>query len=157
MVSLSCWYFVLTHCGLVTLYGDRSGSTLAQVMACCLMAPSHYLNQCWLMISDVLWHSPDSNFTKNKILIVEMSWKFTKIETGVKSPRGQWVNVKVKKNAATGLGFFRKKPISSRTPGKKWKKPISSSFVRTKLEETGQNWKKLWKMSEMLEENTYHT
>ena len=29
-------------------------STLAQVMACCLMAPSHYLNQCWLMISAVL-------------------------------------------------------------------------------------------------------
>ena len=51
----------------------------------------------------------------------------------------------------SGLGFFRKKPISSGTPGKKWKKPISSSFVRTKLEETGQNWKKLWKMSEMLE------
>ena len=50
-----------------------------------------------------------------------------------------------------GLGVFRKKPISSGTPGKKWKKPISSGFVRTKLEETGQNWKKLWKMSEMLE------
>ena len=30
----------------------RSGSTLAQVMACCLTAPSHYLNQCWLIISD---------------------------------------------------------------------------------------------------------
>ena len=29
----------------------RSGSTLAQVMALCLMAPSHYLNQCWLIIS----------------------------------------------------------------------------------------------------------
>ena len=41
-----------------------------------------------------------------------------------------------------GWVFSRKKPISSRTPGKKWKKPISSSFVRTKLEETGQNWKK---------------
>ena len=25
-------------------------STLAQVMACCLTAPRHYLNQCWLMI-----------------------------------------------------------------------------------------------------------
>ena len=25
-----------------------SGSTLVQVMACCLTAPSHYLNQCWL-------------------------------------------------------------------------------------------------------------
>ena len=55
----------------------------------------------------------------------------------------------------SGLGFFRKKPISSGTPGKKWKKPISSSFVRTKLEETGQNWKKLWKRSEMLEKLPY--
>ena len=44
--------------------------------------------------------------------------------------------------STTGLGFFRKKPISSGTPGKKWKKPISSSFVRTKLEETGQNWER---------------
>ena len=32
-------------------------------MAYCLMASSHYLNQCWLMISEVLWHSPQSNFT----------------------------------------------------------------------------------------------
>ena len=30
------------------IWRDRSGSTLAQVMACCLTAPSHYLNQCWL-------------------------------------------------------------------------------------------------------------
>ena len=43
----------LIHCGLVTPYGNRSGSTLAQVMACCLMAPSHYLNHCWLIISEV--------------------------------------------------------------------------------------------------------
>ena len=42
-----------------------SRSTLAQIMACCLTASSHYLNQCWLMISEVLWHSPDSNFTEN--------------------------------------------------------------------------------------------
>ena len=32
----------------------RTGSTLAQVMACCLTASSHYLNQCWL-ISKVQW------------------------------------------------------------------------------------------------------
>ena len=31
-------------------------STLAQVMASCLTAPSHYLNQCWLLINKVLWH-----------------------------------------------------------------------------------------------------
>ena len=37
----------LAHCGLVTPY--KSGSKLAQVMACCLMAPNHYLNQCLYM------------------------------------------------------------------------------------------------------------
>ena len=33
------------------IWRQRSGSTLAQVMACCLTAPSYYLNQCWLIIS----------------------------------------------------------------------------------------------------------
>ena len=33
-----------------TIWRQRSGSTLAQVMDCCLTAPSHYLNQYWLMI-----------------------------------------------------------------------------------------------------------
>ena len=37
----------------------RSGSILAQAMAWCRQAPSHYLNQCWLIISQVLWHSSD--------------------------------------------------------------------------------------------------
>ena len=37
----------------------RSWSTLVQVMACCLTAPSYYLNQCWLIISKVLWHSSE--------------------------------------------------------------------------------------------------
>ena len=37
----------------------RSWSTLVHVMACCLTAPSHYLNQCWLIISKVLWHSSE--------------------------------------------------------------------------------------------------
>ena len=36
-----------------TIWWYRSGSTLAQVMAWCLTAPSHYLNQCWLIISKV--------------------------------------------------------------------------------------------------------
>ena len=37
----------------------RSGSTLAQLMDCCLTAPSQYLNQCWLLISELLWHTYD--------------------------------------------------------------------------------------------------
>ena len=44
----------LTHCGLVTPYGDRD---LDQVMAWCREAPSHYLNKWWLIISEVQWHS----------------------------------------------------------------------------------------------------
>ena len=33
-----------------TIRWQGTESTLAQVMACCLMAPSHYLNQCWLIM-----------------------------------------------------------------------------------------------------------
>ena len=53
---------MLTLCGLVMPYGNISGWTLAQVMACCLTASSHYLNQCWLIIIGVLQHAHQSNF-----------------------------------------------------------------------------------------------
>ena len=46
-----------------TLWQHRSGSILAQAIACYLMAPSHYLNQCRLIIKGIPWHSPRSNFT----------------------------------------------------------------------------------------------
>ena len=49
---------------------QRSGSTWAQVMTCCLMAPSHYLNQCWLLISGALWCSLDSNFKASAQVII---------------------------------------------------------------------------------------
>ena len=32
-------------------------------MVCCLTAPSHYLSQCWLPISEDLWHSSEANLT----------------------------------------------------------------------------------------------
>ena len=35
------------------IWRNRSGSTLVQIMACCLTAPSHYLNQCWLFVSEL--------------------------------------------------------------------------------------------------------
>ena len=65
MVSLGLNELIHVHCGLVMPYGNRSGPTLAQVIAHCLMAPSYYLNQCWLIISEVLCHSPQGNFTGN--------------------------------------------------------------------------------------------
>ena len=42
----------------------RSGA-LAQVMACCLTVPSHYLNQCGLIISNSRWHSSGDNLTRD--------------------------------------------------------------------------------------------
>ena len=47
----------------MVLNSQSSWSKLVQVMACCLMAPSHYLNQSWLTISEFLRHSPERNFT----------------------------------------------------------------------------------------------
>ena len=49
----------LTHCGVVTPYGVGDLSQLVKVMACFLMAPSHCLNQCWLIISNILWQSSE--------------------------------------------------------------------------------------------------
>ena len=68
---------------------QRSGSTLAQVMACCLMATSHYLNQCWLIISKVQWHPSGSNFSHQSLRLARKY--LSKIL--FKSPRGQWVNL----------------------------------------------------------------
>ena len=36
----------------------RTLSTLVQIIACCLMAPSHNLHQCWITIVEIMWHSP---------------------------------------------------------------------------------------------------
>ena len=56
------------------IWRHRSESTLVQVMACCLSAASHYLNQRWLISSEVLWHSTQSNFPESdwaNILYIE--------------------------------------------------------------------------------------
>ena len=70
----------------------RSWSKLVQVMACCLTAPSHYLSQCWLIISKGLWHSSEDIM----IIRFEVTNQKRKIEYYVfkitlRSPRGQWV------------------------------------------------------------------
>ena len=43
-------------------------------MACCLTAPSHYLNQCWLIISKGEWHSSKGNFTAGISAINHCNW-----------------------------------------------------------------------------------
>ena len=75
------------------IWQHRSGSTLAQVMACCLKAPSHYLNQCWLIINGILWYSPCNNFTSSAWDISTWyEFENYNFEITATSPRGQWVN-----------------------------------------------------------------
>ena len=81
------------------IWHQRSGSTLAQVMAYCLTASSHYLNQCWLIISKVQWHPPESNFTKDTS-VTEISCKITYLNfcsnlPGVNELRWTWEGLSV--------------------------------------------------------------
>ena len=48
----------LTHWPLVISYGNKNLVSIGH----------HYLNQCWLIISEALWHSPEGNFTGNTVL-----------------------------------------------------------------------------------------
>ena len=75
------------------IWRHRSGSILVQVMACCLTAPSHYLNQCWLIVSKALWHSSEGNFSRDNSAINHLNLfenHSSKIQS--KPTRGQWVN-----------------------------------------------------------------
>ena len=85
----------LTHCGLVTPYSNIDHrSTLAQVMAYCLMTPSNYLNQCWLVISKVQWDLSKGNFTRDTSAINHWNWPENNLsKISFKYPRGQWVKL----------------------------------------------------------------
>ena len=70
------------------------GSSLAQAMAWCLTTSSHYLNQCWVVNSQVLWQSHGSNFTASAqaTILYNECEKYT-FEIALIYPRGQWVKM----------------------------------------------------------------
>ena len=70
----------------IALWCQISLSTSAQVMTSCLTVPNHYLNQCWIIISTVLWHSAGGNFTRNVLLMLHLDLKM-KLDTAA-SHRG---------------------------------------------------------------------
>ena len=77
-ISPLLWHFVWLHslCLSNVIKLRLFRSALTKVVACCLMAPSDPLKQCWLTISDVLWHPPDGNSLEMlKTSIVDMSLK----------------------------------------------------------------------------------
>ena len=58
-------------------------------MACCLTAPGHYLNQCWLIISKVEWHSSKGNFTRDTSAINHWDYLTNQVpKMSFKFPRG---------------------------------------------------------------------
>ena len=96
--------YINTHpfvCKLIGAYWRHMAaeiwSILAQVMACCLTAPSHYLNQGWLIIRGVLWHSSENSFA-GIAQGINSGYKFEKdiLKIIFKSLRGQWVSFTLK-------------------------------------------------------------
>ena len=95
---LSCFVLVilsqtLTHCGLVMPYGDKD---LGQHWL--RQGPVAWWHQAitWInvdIIKGVLWHSPESNFTRgvDDINLWRLFKDYT-FEIMTTSPRGQWVN-----------------------------------------------------------------
>ena len=78
-----------------TIRRHRSGSTLAQVMTCCLAAPSHYMNQCWHLVSEVFFFLPSlgNKFTVSaQTIIVYYKFENYSFEIIAISTRGQWVD-----------------------------------------------------------------
>ena len=55
----------LTYWNKVMPNGIRSWSSMVQVMACSLTAPSHYLRQYWPTINMIIWHSFQANVYLN--------------------------------------------------------------------------------------------
>ena len=77
----------------------RSGSTLAQVMVCCLTAPSHYLNQCWLIITKVQGYLAEGNFprdTLSSITTIGLKINYLKFHIHLPGTNELKLNVKIK-------------------------------------------------------------
>ena len=69
----------LIHHSPVNPYGD-TGQQLTEVMACCLAAPGHKLNQCWLQMAflpmnpvQLQWKFPKYNLRTNPFLFQNFS------------------------------------------------------------------------------------
>ena len=69
----------------------RTGSTLAQVMAYCLAAPHHHLNQSWPIINEVMWLSALGRFMKDISVTNHNNWLENYLpKIPFNSLRGHW-------------------------------------------------------------------
>ena len=122
------------------IWPHRSGSTLAQVMACCLTAPSHYLNQYWFIISEALWHSSKINFTSNaQTTILYNEFENDNFEIITTSPRGHWVNSSGPWRCGSNLNLLYPKTCYGPYPWAVLMKLVLGECHRTPLV-IGQHW-----------------
>ena len=77
-----------------TIWPCRTRPALSQVMVgAIMMAPSHYLNLCWLIINFILWHSHKTNITGSAQNTSSWNWlKRYTCKIIIASHRDQWVN-----------------------------------------------------------------
>ena len=83
----------LTHCGSVICHMvTKKQVNIGLSMACFLMAPSHYLNQCWLIISEIQWHFIWGYFHKRCLnhQSLKLAWNLSKIP--FKTFHCEWIN-----------------------------------------------------------------
>ena len=87
------------------IWRQGSMSTLVQVMACCLTAPSHYLPQCWLIISGSSGVLRSISYKLLTNQIDEVSLKVAVLKMIPISPKTQWVNwwIEVQVLASAGI------------------------------------------------------
>ena len=96
------------------IWWQRSGSTLVQVMACWLTAPSHYLNQCWLIISKIQLPSSDGNFTRDTSVINDWNQHESySSKMSLKSPRANELSNSVLGREANKQHMWATHPIAS--------------------------------------------
>ena len=75
-------YYPLFHplWSIDVIWWHRSRSPLAQVMYCCLTAPSHYLKQCWFVTSKVFFAS-EGSLTGNTIFDMGLKINYSRVQS----------------------------------------------------------------------------
>ena len=81
------------------IWRQKTGSILAQVMACCLTAPNHYLNQSWLISSvrssDILLRAISQQVSQRSITCTVIGLKSTHIKFHYNLPGHNEFNLKI--------------------------------------------------------------
>ena len=127
-----CHCFAIQHLNTLwpsdPIWWHTSDSILVQVMACYLTAPSHYLDQCWLLINKLHWHSLERTFTMSALAIFPYNVSGNYTFKIFASPRVQWP-VWYKSFLLSGLNHSDYTRKISRGLQSSFKIPICSTVI----------------------------